>query len=292
MIISKQKILFGALATTAVSLTACGGDTSGDGDTISIGHSTYSDGTAFAYVWKQLLEEEGYNVNITTFEKAFLFEGTVNGDIDVAFGTWLPFTDQAYVALDSDDMELTEDHLLYDGAHNGLVVPAYMEDVNSIEDLPGAMDQFNGEIAGIDPGSSLMQIMNSDIIPHYQLDSYELTNSSEQAMMQQLDTAYQNQDPVVVTLWSPHYAFQDYDLKYLDDPDNVFGEPDSIYYMGRNGLAEDFPNADSWLKNSYFEDDQLAELLSLRQELDDEEQAAAEWIENNRELADSWIDPS
>lgn len=165
-----------------------------------------------------------------------------------------------------------------------------MEDINSIEDLPDAIDQFNGEIAGIDPGSSLMQIMNNDIIPHYQLDSYELTNSSEQAMMQQLDTAYQNQEPVVVTLWSPHYAFEDYDLKYLEDPDNVFGDPDSIYYMGRNGFSEDFPKADSWLKNSFFEENQLAELLSLRQELGDEEEAAAEWIENNRELTDSWLD--
>ncbi|WYP27238.1 glycine betaine ABC transporter substrate-binding protein [Alkalihalobacillus sp. FSL W8-0930] len=288
--VGKKKLLSGALITAAVALTACGGDETGEGGTITLGHTTYSDGTAFAYVWKQLLEEEGYDVNITTFEKAFLFEGTINGDLDVAFPAWLPFTDEAYVTLDSDEMELTEDHLLYEGAHNGLVVPTYMEDINSIEDLPDAIDQFNGEIAGIDPGSSLMQIMNNDIIPHYQLDSYELTNSSEQAMMQQLDTAYQNQEPVVVTLWSPHYAFEDYDLKYLEDPDNVFGDPDSIYYMGRNGFSEDFPKADSWLKNSFFEENQLAELLSLRQELGDEEEAAAEWIENNRELTDSWLD--
>ncbi|MFK3938071.1 glycine betaine ABC transporter substrate-binding protein [Alkalihalobacillus sp. NPDC078783] len=289
---SKHKLISGALIVTAVSLTACGSEDTGEGGTITIGHSTYSDGTAFAYVWKQLLEEEGYTVEMTTFEKAFLFEGTVNGDIDLAFGTWLPFTDQAYVSLDTNELELTEDHLLYDGAHSGLVVPTYMNDINSIEDLPDAMDEFNGEINGIDPGSSLMQIMNNDIIPHYQLESYELTISSEQAMMQQLDTAYQNQEPVVVTLWSPHYAFEDYDLKYLDDPDQVFGEPDSIYYMGRNGFAEDFPNADSWLKNAYFEEDQLAELLSLRQDLEDEEQAAAEWIENNRNLTDNWINQS
>ncbi|MCM2677494.1 glycine betaine ABC transporter substrate-binding protein [Alkalicoccobacillus plakortidis] len=135
-----------------------------------------------------------------------------------------------------------------------------------------------------------MQIMNEEVIPNYNLESFELTNSSEQAMMQQLDTAYQNQDPIVVTLWSPHYAFEDYDLKYLEDPDQAFGDPDDIYYMGRNGFAEDFPEVDTWLKNSFFDDDQLSALLSLRQELGDDEEAASQWIEENRDVVDSWLD--
>ncbi|MDQ0208684.1 glycine betaine ABC transporter substrate-binding protein [Alkalicoccobacillus murimartini] len=288
--LTRKNVLSGILLTTAISLTACGGDSTGDGGSITIGHTTYSDGTAFAYVWKQLLEEQGYDVDITTFEKAFLFEGTTNGDLDISFPAWLPFTDQSYVSLDTDDLEISEEGIMYKGAHNGLVVPTYMEDINSISDLNDHIDEFDATIAGIDPGSSLMQIMHEEIIPHYNLEAFELTNSSEQAMMQQLDTAYQNQDPVVVTLWSPHYAFEDYDLKYLEDPDQAFGEPDDIYYMGRNGFTEDFPEVDSWLKNSFFEEEQLSELLSLRQQLGDDEEAASQWIEENRDVTDSWLD--
>ncbi|TSB45929.1 hypothetical protein FN960_13535 [Alkalicoccobacillus porphyridii] len=141
-------------------------------------------------------------------------------------------------------------------------------------------------MTGIDPGASMMQILEEEVMPHYDLESFELTKSSEQAMMQQLDNAYQNQEPIVVTLWNPHYAFEDYDLKYLEDPDQVFGETDDIYYIGRNGIKEDFSEVDRWLKNSFFTEEQLSDLLSLRQEIG----AASEWIENNRDVVDEWLD--
>ncbi|MEK1831636.1 glycine betaine ABC transporter substrate-binding protein [Priestia megaterium] len=32
-------------------------------------------------------------------------------------------------------------------------------------------------------------------------------------------------------MWNPHWAFADFDIKYLKDPKNSFGDPDNIYTM-------------------------------------------------------------
>ncbi|WP_054711383.1 glycine betaine ABC transporter substrate-binding protein [Bacillus sp. JCM 19041] len=289
----KKMIIAGVSLIAVSTLAACGND-EGDGTTedstkINIGYNTYAEAIAFAHVWEQLLEEKGYEVEATAVEKAFLFEGTESGDFDIAFNAWLPFTDQAYLTKDSDTIDVQEDGVIYKGATLGLAVPTYMEDINTINDLKDFYDEVDGTIVGIDPGSALMQITEDEIIPHYGLEDFTLSSSSEQAMIQQLETAYQNEEPIVVTLWNPHWSFNDYDMKYLEDPDNVYGDPDDIYYIARNGLAEDIPEIAEWLNNSYFDDDSLSELLALQNELDDVE-AAKEWIENNRELVDSWME--
>lgn len=289
-----RKMIIAGVSLIAVStLAACGNDegegTTEDNTKINIGYNTYAEAIAFAHVWEQLLEEKGYEVEAAAVEKAFLFEGTENGDFDIAFNTWLPFTDQAYLTKDSETIDVQEDGVIYEGATLGLAVPTYMEDIHSIEDLERYYDDINGTIVGIDPGSALMQITEDEIIPHYGLEDFTLSSSSEQAMIQQLETAYQNEEPIVVTLWNPHWSFNDYDMKYLEDPDNVYGDPDDIYYIARNGLEGDIPKIIEWLNNSYFDDDSLSELLALQNELDDVE-AAKEWIENNRELVDSWME--
>ena len=37
-------------------------------------------------------------------------------------------------------------------------------------------------------------------------------------MLAALDTAIKAKKPVVVTLWQPHWAFQKYQIRLLDDP--------------------------------------------------------------------------
>ncbi|RIV18583.1 hypothetical protein D2Q93_13945 [Alicyclobacillaceae bacterium I2511] len=51
-----------------------------------------------------------------------------------------------------------------------------------------------------------------------------LIASSSPAMLTALQRAYQQHKPIVVTLWSPHWAFTKYKLKYLSDPQHVFGQ--------------------------------------------------------------------
>lgn len=264
-------------------------DESASGD-ISIGFSNYAESTVISALWGILLEEQGYDVTLNQVEKAFLFSGVENGELDLGFAPWLPFTDQAYVQLDSEVIDVQEDGVLYEGTEMGLVVPEYMEDLNTIEDLQDYVDELDGTITGIDGGASLTQITEDDVMDHYGLDDFELLTSSEQAMVSALDTAYNNEEPIVVTLWSPHWTFGEYDLKYLEDPDVAYGEDDDIYYIARNGLQDEQPELIDWINNSYFDDDQLSELLLYQSEEENDEAAAKRWIENNQDYVDSWFE--
>jgi glycine betaine/proline transport system substrate-binding protein len=64
--------------------------------------------------------------------------------------------------------------------------------------------------------------MAEKVLNAYDLDM-KLINSSETGMMSALARAYRDRAPIVVTLWSPHWAFAQYDLKYLQDTENDFG---------------------------------------------------------------------
>ena len=85
-----------------------------------------------------------------------------------------------------------------------------------------------------------MQI-TEDVIEAYDLD-YTLVSSSSAGMTAALQRAINNEEPVVVTLWSPHWAFNRWDLKYLDDPQGYYGEADNVETLARQGLEEDMPN--------------------------------------------------
>lgn len=84
----------------------------------------------------------------------------------------------------------------------GLVVPEYMTDIHTIEDLNNYVEELNGQIIGIDPGASLSAITEEEVLDHYGLDDFTLQTSAEQSMITALDTAYNNEEPIVVTLWS------------------------------------------------------------------------------------------
>ena len=109
-------------------------------------------------------------------------------------------------------------------------------------------------------------------------------------MMAALDGAYSREEPMVVTLWSPHWAFAEYDLKYLEDPKGIYGDNEDIYWMARPGLDEDDPWLTSVLNAWHMDDDSLGTLMARIEETGDPEEGARDWINDNRDLVDSWID--
>src|SRR5699024_5763307 len=54
-------------------------------------------------------------------------------------------------------------------------------------------------------------------------DDWDLQESSESAMIADLEEKYDKEEPIIVTGWKPHWIFADMDLKMLDDPEEVFG---------------------------------------------------------------------
>ena len=64
-----------------------------------------------------------------------------------------------------------------------------------------------------------------------------------------LGDAIRNEEWIAVTGWTPHWMFARWDLKYLEDPEGVFGEAEEIHTLTRVGLKEDMPEVYAFLDN-------------------------------------------
>src|SRR3954471_10127855 len=93
-----------------------------------------------------------------------------------------------------------------------------------------------------------------------------------------LARAYRDHAPIVVTLWSPHWAFAQYDLKYLDDAENDFGGGDDNHFMSRAGFGQDFPEVLGWLNAWTMSDGELGSLMLTIERAGNAEAGARQWL--------------
>ncbi len=125
---------------------------------------------------------------------------------------------------------------------------------------------------------------------------WELKTSSTPAMLTELETALKNCEPIVVTLWHPHWAYAAYSIKDLKDPNGSMGKGEQIWTTANKKWAADSANADlvDALKNFKLSDAELAglEVYTANEYKDDPEKGAEEWLKEpeNRKLADGWVE--
>ena len=99
-----------------------------------------------------------------------------------------------------------------------------------------------------------------------------------------------NEEPIIVTGWTPHWKFAEFDLKYLEDPEGSFGGEEEIHSIGRIGLADDLPEAHAILSNFNWSEDDMGEVMIAIQDGENEEVAAQKWIDANEEKVAEWTD--
>ncbi|SFJ42257.1 glycine betaine/proline transport system substrate-binding protein [Halobacillus dabanensis] len=270
-----------------------GNENNGDGDqaessdekgTISIGMNNWAENVAVSNMWKLILEDKGYTVELNQVEKGFLYEALSSGDLDIGMEIWLPNTDKAFYEKYEEEIDWRE--TWYEGTELGLAVPSYMEDINSIEDLKGSEAFPDKQIVGIDAGASIMSLTD-EVINEYGLD-YSLASSSEPTMITELKSALESEEPIVATLWKPHWVFAEMDLKFLEDSKNVYGDSEDISYAARKGLEEDQPEVVKWFDNFKLSDEELSSLMASINEADDEQEGAQKWIDEHQDLIEEW----
>lgn len=259
--------------------------------TVRIGWIPWDEDVAVTYLWKRVLEDEGYGVELTQLDVAPVFEGVASGDLDLFFDTWLPSTHEDYWAEYGDRLE--DLGTWYDNASLTWAVPEYM-DIDSIDDLVGMEDELDGRIVGIEPGAGLTRLSREAVLPDYALDGYELLEGSTPAMLAELDRSIKNEKPIVVTLWRPHWAYTAFPIKDLADPKGSLGSAELIHAVARSGFTADFPDVAEWVGAFEMNDDQLAELENLvlnEYGSGQEEAAVEEWLSDadNRALVDGWL---
>ena len=150
-------------------------------------------------------------------------------------------------------------------------------------------EQLEYTITGIEPGAGITGQAREMLNTYDNLEGWELQESSTGGMMTELDQAIQNEEPIVVTGWTPHWMFERYDLKMLEEPELAFGEGDDIHTIAREGLEEDMPEAYAILDAFEWSVEEMQVVIDEGQDIEMEE-AAADWVEENQDQVDGWLE--
>ena len=252
--------------------------------TITLSYVTWDTEIASTNVIAEVLRQAGYTVEITPLDNAIMWSSVATNEADAMVGAWLPNTHAPQYEQYGDQMEDLGPNL--EGAITGLTVPTYMEDVNSIEDLS---DQANQTITGIEPGAGVVAAAENAVDTYSNLSDWTVQTSSSGAMTTELGTSIANEEEIVITGWSPHWMFQEYDLKYLEDTEGVFGDGETINTMARLGLQDDMPEAYQILDNFFWEVEDMESVMAEINDGADPQTAAQEWIEANQDTVDQWL---
>ncbi|MET9498358.1 ABC transporter permease/substrate binding protein [Streptomyces sp. NPDC006552] len=276
--------VFGGSTSTTAS-----GDTGnvGQGKKISIGYIPWDEGVASTFLWKEILEERGFEVEAKQFDAGPLYTSLAQGAVDFETDSWLPTTHAQYWKKYGSKLE--DLGSWYGPTSLELTVPSYMKGIDSLADLKGKGATFGGKITGIESSAGETALLKSKILKAYGLDKeYKVVDSSTPAMLAELKRAYAKKKPIVVPLWSPHWAYNDYDLKKLKDPKGAWGKGDGVHSLARKGFGTDFPEVDKWLKDFKMSEKQLT---SLEAEINKtgkgkQQDAVKTWLKKNPGVVD------
>ncbi len=274
-------ILFAFTLTVGCSSTS----TTEDKGTVKIGYVNWAECVAVSNLWKVILEDQGYKVELTQLDVAPLFVGLSQGNIDVFMDAWLPVTHETYWNEYKNNLE---DYGIWytEPAKIGVVVPKYVT-IDSIADMKANAAKFGNQIVGIDPGAGIMKA-TARANTNYKL-GFDVLQSSESAMMAALDKAYADNKWIAITGWSPHWMFAKYDLKYLDDPKGEYGASEEIHILANKEFSVKQAEAAKMLKNFTMNDQQIGNLEAFINGGMTPEKAAEKWISENKDVVDGWI---
>ncbi|MFE9370737.1 ABC transporter permease/substrate binding protein [Streptomyces sp. NPDC006711] len=277
--------VFGSSGEAAAS----GAKNVGKGKKISLGYIPWDEGVASTFLWKELLERRGFTVDARQYEAGALYTGMAGGQIDFETDSWLPTTHAQYWAKYKDKLE--DVGSWYGPTSLELSVPSYVKDVNTLDDLKGKGAEFQNRIVGIEPSAGETGILKDKILKEYGLDGeYKVVDGSTPGMLAELKRAYAKKEPIVVPLWSPHWAYNTYDLKKLKDPKGAWGKGDDVHTLARKGFSADNAEVGKWLKNFHMDEKQLTSLEAKIQSTGKgkEQDAVRAWLKDNPGLADKW----
>ncbi len=247
----------------------------------------WDEGIAASELWSAILESKGYDVELVYADVAAAYVGVSSGDYDLILDTWLPTTHAQY-------METYGDKVVDLGAWNDeakLTIAVNADaPIDSLSELAANADLFGNQLIGIEAGSGLVTITEQDVIPGYGLEGMDFVVSSTPAMLSELKAKTAAGENVAVTLWRPHWAYNAFPIKDLEDPEGLLGDAESIHTIASTSLAGEHPEVEQWLSEFRMDNDLLYSLedaMFNSDVSDDYSSVVAQWIADNQEWVDS-----
>lgn len=264
----------------------------------------------------KILEEQGYTVEYTPSDSQLQFAAIANGDMHFQIESWEGSMKTAFE-------NAVEDGMVDLGTHDAVTreewwVPDYVLEVcpeaTNWEGLNACHEIFataetapKGRFVGppADWGKNY-----AERIEALGMDFVAINVGQAATLWAELQSAYDRKEPIVLFNYTPNFIESKFDGKFVEFPepepacfeDPAWGtNPDETGDCGAPssawlkkaawaGMEEEWPHAWEILKNVNLTNAQIARASAL---VDDEgmtpEEAADTWIEENRELIDTWV---
>ncbi|QXH35808.1 choline ABC transporter substrate-binding protein [Pseudomonas muyukensis] len=282
-----------AVLALALSLgTAHAADNDAQCSTVKLADPGWSDIASTNAVARLLLESLGYQVKIDSLAVPIIYGGLKDGRVDAFLGNWMPahqgFHDK-FIA--SGDVQRLARNL--EGTEFTLAVPDYVWNagVKDFADLQKHADRFDNKLYGIGSGApanlSLKEIIANNA---FDLGRWKLVESSEQAMLAQVDRAVKKQQFITFLGWTPHPMNVKLKMHYLTGGEQWFGSKGEVYTLTRKGYPQACPNVAKLLGNLKFslemENSIMAEVVDKKVSFDE---AARGWVKAHPQVLDGWL---
>ncbi|USZ49581.1 ABC transporter substrate-binding protein [Halomonas sp. DN3] len=247
-----------------------------------------------------LLETLGYEPVQEELGSTITYQALRQGELDAFLAAWLPAQQGMYDASFEDGESKLEDlGNNVDGARLGFAVPTYVYEagVKTAEDLDKEefADKLDRTVYSIEVGSGMSDSLNSAVDEDtYGLGDWNLSETSTPGMLSAVDAAIDREEWIVFAAWTPHWMNIEFDVRYLDDPEDMWGPEggrSDVRTLVRSELAESHPNATRLLDQLVFTaDDQSAMIRGFSYEEREPEAVAVDWLREHPEETKGFLE--
>ena len=265
-------------------------------DEITFSDVGWTDITATTAATTVLLEALGYDTDVKVLSVPVTYAGLAEGDIDVFLGNWMP-TMEGDIApyREAGTVETVRTNL--EGAKYTLATNAAGAalGITDFAQIAAHKDELEGEIYGIEPGNDgnrlILDMIESNA---FDLEGFEIVESSEQGMLAAVARAIEDEKPIVFLGWEPHPMNANFEMTYLTGGDDYFG-PDLggaiVATNTRAGFIEECPNTGKLLQNLSFSLAMENEIMgAILNDGEAPEDAAKAWMASNMDVLGPWLD--
>lgn len=287
-----------AVVLTSGALTACSGESGDDfaGSTDSphaarFVQQPWADLVVETQIAMQILDKLGYRTSTQEVSVPLAAQALSTGQADAYLGNWWPSQQDTFQPL-LDDKKVEVVGVVLTGTEYAPAVPGYVTEqlgIKSLADLDRHADKFGKEILGIEPGApGNTTIQNAIKADAYGLGDWKLTPSSTEAMLAEVDRRAAKKQPVAFLGWSPHWMTIEWDLTFLEDPENVWPGAGEIRAMVRSDL--DDANLRTFLSQITVDTTTASRWIDqVDKDKQKPEDIAAAWITENRATVEKWL---
>lgn len=294
---------------TALLAGACG--TVGASEAVTLAVNPWTGHEVDSAIAQVVLENEvGADVETVDIDENAAWPGMADGDIDANLEVW-PSGHQ-----DDIDKYIRNGDDVIDGGELGVIgiigwyTPTYLvEEHPELATYEGIHD--NAELFATAETGDQGQFLAADpsyvsydkqIIENLDLPLEVVQTGSEAASLASLESAYEDEEPILMYFYEPHWAHAVYDLTQVELPpysDECYeevsqidcGYPEDVLMKVFNAeLPEKAPEAYELLSNMQLTNEQQNEVAAMIEVDDmDPEEAAEAWVEDNEAVWSEWL---